>query len=59
MTDPNLREGALALVHGPLVRVVFLQAVKDVPGASVRDTDGHQLWLPTTWLLPVTTGDPS
>lgn len=46
----KLRDGDLAHVHA-LVKVIFTETVNGVPGASVRDTDGNQQWVPLSWLM--------
>lgn len=46
------RIGELAIVQGPLVRVVELAARDGVAGALVT-VDGATAWVPLTWLIRV------
>lgn len=46
------RIGELAIVQGPLVRVVEL-AARDGAAGAVVTADGHTAWLPLAWLIRV------
>ncbi len=46
------RIGELAVVQGPLVKVVELAGRGGVPGAVVT-VEGVSAWVPLEWLIPV------